>query len=367
VHKSIFLFFNFFTYNFLGTVLACLVACTPAPSFGARSVHRPRNNKTPKLTAYWDKKSRHYTITDSHIKEYPIFNIKAEQSHKYLMPDSAINFRYQPTEQVDGAILKEYLETMLAEIKEGKKTFTHFDILRSKDFNFKKQCGLIIVKYKKYPFVVKLSIERPETFVNPYCKGIVPTYFFFMAGGSNRHMTGLTRIPNLHKACSNIQANPKWKDCVKTPRKWFWLPKNNVSFYIKGTNIGVDKKSFTTQLPSVYAIIADAIDTNQPLPISEKEKNKLVLQLCNDLNLIVDPHEDNFVVTIDPVTKKLIITIVDTEHFPTIVGIRNKQSFTGYVDFYLSLAYKAFNDIFLRTKDTCLKENKHCPEISLLA
>jgi len=91
-----------------------------------------------------------------------------------------------------------------------------------------------------------------------------------------------------------------------------------------------------------------------------------VLQLCNDLNLIVDPHEDNFVVTRDPCTQELIITIVDTEHFPTIVGIRNKQSFTGYVDFYLSLAYKAFNDIFFRTKDTCLKENKHCPEISLL-
>src|SRR5437667_129296 len=90
-----------------------------------------------------------------------------------------------------------------------------------------------------------------------------------------------TAISHSYKINSAIQANPRWASCVTTPRKWFWIPQNSSSFYVTAHNIGSKKKSITTQLPSVYAIIADAIDIHQPLPMTEKEKNKLVLQLCN--------------------------------------------------------------------------------------
>lgn len=337
----------------------------PYTSLCIRSVHRPADPDVPQITAYWNNQSPRYTIKDSHLKEYPIFKITAQDSYKYLIPDTPITFSTNATKKVTGALLKKHLEQFLQEIQTGITPFTYFDILRDKDYNASKQCGFIIAKHKFFPFVVKLSIERPETFVDPFCKGIVPMYFFFMAGGSNRHMTGLTRILNLHKTNQALAANPQWRDRVKTPRKWFWLPKEPPFFHITGKNIGGNKKTIRTSLPSVYAIIADAIDTSHEIPLATKTKNNLIIQLCNDLNLRVDPHEDNYIFQIDPITGKVIIIIVDTEHFLTMVGVNEKQQFTGHADFYTSLAMKCARDVFLCTKNKRMQTCWHSPNVSL--
>lgn len=324
-------------------IMLLLCAIMHQESLSIRSIHRPIDPDMPEISAYWNDQSRRYIIKDPRIKKYPIFEISAKSSYPYMLPDAPITFSTHATRKVTGIALKRDLEHLLLEIKAGRTTFSQFFLL-------KKQGGYYILRYKHYPFVVKLSLEQPKTFIDPFCKGIVPMCFFFMAGGSNRHMTGLTRIPNLHTTNDTL-AHTAWRDHVKTPRKWFWLPENCTFFHVTGKNIGPDKETLTTTLPSVYAVIADAIDTTQHIPISNKKKNTMIIKLCNDLKLTVDPHENNFVFQIDPITHKIVIIILDTENFPTMVGIKENKQFTGHVDFYASLIKKCARDIFLCSKD----------------
>lgn len=309
----------------------------------SRSIHRPIDPDMPQITAYWNNQSPRYTIKDRRIQKYPIFEITPELSYPYMLPDGPITFSTHTTRKVMGSALKRDLEHLLTEIKADHASFTHFYLL-------KRQGGYYILRYKHYPFVVKLSIEQPKTFVDPFCRGFIPMWFFFMAGGSNRHMTGLTRIPNLYKI-NKILAHTEWCDLVKTPRKWFWLPRECTFFHITGKNIGPQKETLTTSLPSIYAVIADAIDTTQYIPLANKQKNGMIIKLCNNLNLMVDPHENNFIFQWNPITKKLAIVIIDTEDFPTMVGIRENKQFTGHADFYVSLTRKCARDIFLWSKN----------------
>ncbi len=315
----------------------------------SRSVHRPINHKMPQINARWVGDTKEYTLKDSHLEQYPIFKIKAEDSYKYFLPQGSISYRNNPEQSVESEKLKQLIEDLWFEIKQGIYPFTHFTVIHKTDFNAPKKCGLFIAKFKDYPFILKISMEQPETFVNPYCKGIVPMYFFFMSGGSNRHMTGLTRIINLEKINALIKAHPQWSQSVQTPRKWFWLPNDVQWMEITGKNLG-NAQQITTQLPNTYGIIADAIETDKSLSISKQTKNKNIMRLCNDLNLMVDPHSNNFIFQTDPITKKPIIVIIDTEHFPSIVGLKKKTTFKGHSDWYTSLAKKCLNDMFFRTK-----------------
>ena len=111
------------------------------------------------------------------------------------------------------------------------------------------------------------------------------------------------------------------------------------------------KKKITTILPGTYAVIADAINTEQNMTISQKEMNKIIMQLCNDLDVIVDPHSDNFIFKYNKEKKDFTIVIIDTEHFPTIVGLKEKKRFRNHYSWYLYLAGKCFYDGYLRTKD----------------
>jgi len=305
-----------------------------------RSIHRP-DPHFPEITSYYcNNQSQRYLLKSRYIDTYPLFVVNAQESMRSLLPDTPL-----------GIELKKNLEHFLKEIKSGKKIFTHFDILCNKDFSFKNRCGFIVVKFKNYPFVAKLSIERPETFIDPFCKGIIPMSFFFMAGGANRHITGLTRIPNLHTIKKIITNHPKWHQRIKIPRKWFWLPQQNNDIILEGKNLSSQKEIITNSLPSIYAVIADAIETSSNLLISDKIKNKIIIRLCNDLNLIVDPHENNFIFQQDPITKKLIIIIVDTEHFPTMVGLSGKNTFRNHIDFYVSLTTHCAQRMFFCPKN----------------
>jgi len=320
----------------------------------ARSIHRPVETNIPHIKAYWNEQSPAFHLTDRHIREYPIFTVNAQACYRYALPDTPITFSTNKTKKVTGMSLKQDLETLVQEIKDGRSVFSRFRTLCKPDFRRHKgnPCGLIILEHKYYPFVVKLYIEQPETFINPFCKGFVPVFFFFMAGGSNRHITGLTRIPNLHRVQQALSAHQLWRNRVKTPRKWFWEPRNARFFQVEGTNIGSNNKPLKNKFPHVYAVIADKIDMVECQHLTNKVKNKTIIKLCNDLNLAIDPHENNFIFQIDPITKRPIIVIVDTEHFLTMVGVTGKQQFTGHADFYLSLIKKCAGDIFLCRKDT---------------
>jgi hypothetical protein len=69
------------------------------------------------------------------------------------------------------------------------------------------------------------------------------------------------------------------------------------------------------------------------------------LELSNFLEANIDLHITNFMV--EATTKKIVL--IDTEHFPTMVGNVNKH-FDGYLSWYLHLMGKFCKDAFLCSK-----------------
>jgi hypothetical protein len=314
----------------------------------ARSPHRPVEQFIPCLSVQWQGSNTIYTNKSFYYEEYPIFHVfDSDYFNSHQLPQSPIS--YQKQKLVNGAILNNLIEQVLTEIQKKKKRYTHFNVLQHKNFNRRKKCGLLVLKFKDYPFVVKLFIETPKTFVNPYCKGFEPRFFFTMAGGVNRHISGITRIKNLELLNYTIKNNKNWQGRVKTPRKWFWTPKNNKLLHITGKNIG-NKEQLITAIPGTYAIIADAINTDEEIKMPQKKRNEIIMQLCNDLELIIDPHSNNFIFKYDEKNNNFFIVIIDTEHFPTIVGLKEKKKFKSHYSWYLYLAGKCFHDTFLLTK-----------------
>lgn len=328
----------------------------------SRSVLRPANPNMPQLIAKWaDADLPVYSITDSHIEEHPLFTTFNEAHfNRNRLPRANIPYRYNLKKSVSGTRLDKLIEQLIFEIKNGKKKYTDFILIQDKDFNLKKAAGLAVFKFKNYPFVLKLFIETPESFVNPWMKGTEPIWFFYMGGGVNRHITGLTRIRNRNLIIDRLHQIPKWRDFVDTPRKWFWTPKNLKWVELIGKNIG-DKKSVTTKIPSTYAIIADCIEATEEITIFDRHKRKIALEICNTLDLYIDPHIDNYMV--ERGTNKLVI--IDTEHFPTLVGFKEKRSFKTYVRWYLGLAGKAAHAMYFRNKKERLLAQKTPSQLSI--
>jgi len=321
----------------------------------ARSPFRKKDKDVPEITIGWNNSKKIHSCINWALKEYPIFNVFNGASYDYfynhLLPKDVIHKINNPEALVDCRKLNTCIEKLLKELKKHKKQFTHFTLLQDKNFNYKQRCGLLILQFKDYPFVLKLFMETPETFIDPYCKGFENQFFFYMSGGMNRHVAGLTRIRNLELVNNQIKNHPRWKEKITTPRKWYWLPKKHRWIQINGYNIG-EKNKISTLMPSVYAIVADTIDTKEDAPLlSSQKKSELIMELCMDLHLFVDPHADNFVIKHQKETDEYHLSIVDTEHFPSIVGLQEEPFFSNHMEWYLYLGAKYFQDAFLQTKN----------------
>jgi hypothetical protein len=131
---------------------------------------------------------------------------------------------------------------------------------------------------------------------------------------------------------------------------------------LTGHNFG-DLACARAEIPGTYAIIADKIDfSHQTSALSTEKKNLMFMQLCNDLELNIDPHAPNFSLLEDKDGKQFTITLVDTEHFPTMVGDFNKKSFKSHNEWYVYLAGKCFCDIYLQTKRDLVQKGKQSVE-----
>lgn len=293
-------------------------------------------------------------LTNLHLEKYPIFEtFDKEFLMSQKLPEGSVSFRHGDG-SVDSAVLKKLIEGLLKEVRKNKRNYTHFKILVDHNFNHGQQCGLLIVKFKDYPFVLKLFMETPEMFVQPFKKGFEPTFFFYMGGGVNRHLSGFTRIKNLHVINARLAQSAYWSDRVVTPRKWFWMPEKAEWLEIIGKNIGPEK-TIATEIPAVYGIVADAIDCDSTLSMHNKEHTKISLDLSNYLELWIDPHIPNFM--FEKNTSK--IAIVDTEHFPTMVGLKEIPHFDNYTSYYMYLIDKCgHNMIFCTKKDLLALQNQ---------
>ncbi len=348
--------------SILLNALILVLSSTPI-CMAQRSIHRSSNRQLPTITTNWLGSEKQYTSRNSHYEEYPIFKVfNTAELDKDLLPNGAIAFRANPEKSVTGNQLSTLIEELLKEVKLKQRSYKEFIVLSKKNFNRHRACGLLIVKCKKYPFIVKLFIETPQTFINSHCKGLDNMWFFPMSGGVNRHISGLTRVKNARAIQKRIQEDPYWSTRVQTPRKWFWLPQNTPWIEITGTNIG-GKKSIYTRIPGTYAVVADAINAERQLSIlsASSEDYRMAMALCNYLEMRQDPHVDNFI--IEKKTEKIVI--IDTENFSSTVGIKKVATFPSYYAWYRYLANKCIKQWFFRTKDERLLAQKTTNELAM--
>ncbi len=312
----------------------------------SRSPLRSQDALMPEIITRWPGSNKTYHLRDYCLEEYPIFH-KFERDYfmDHLLPDEPISLRNKPDKTVNGSHLKELMEGLLKELAQKKKQFKHFKVLKESDFNSRSVSGLIIFKFKDYPFVLKLFIKTPETFVKPLSEGMIPRFFFRMGGGINRHLSGFTRVKNLEEIRKKIEANPEWNDLIDTPRKWFWLPQNPRWIEVRSKNIG-PKGELKTELPAVYGIVADFIENDKSFSLWNAEDREISLRFAHYQDNRVDAHVDNFMVE----KSTGIIVLIDTEHFPTMVGLNEPFEYEDYPQWYCKLSCKCFRDIFLRNK-----------------
>jgi hypothetical protein len=316
----------------------------------ARSPFRKKDKDEPVITIGWKGFKKGISRSNWAYKKSIFTTFNRDYFYNHLLPKNHVDDINNPAIQIDCRILNKLIEHLLKEIKKHKKQYANFEILKDRNFNRHQRCGLLILKFKNYPFVLKLFMETPKTFVDPYCKGSDNQFFFYMSGGMNRHIAGLTRVRNLELVKNQIDSHPRWNNKIITPRKWYWIPQKHRWIEIRGHNIGTEKE-ISALLPSVYAIVADALDTKEDAPLlSMPKRSELVMQLCMDLNLFVDPHGDNFIVKHNTELDDYTISIVDTEHFPSLVGLKEQPFFTNHLEYYVYLGTKYFQDAFLQTK-----------------
>jgi hypothetical protein len=315
-----------------------------------RSPFRTPEPDLPILYTNWSNEAKKYQLTSSYLQEGPLFHLYDHEHFKqHFLPTNSIPFRYNPEQSVNGALLSSLIEELLAEIKNKKqKKFVHFKVIKKRDFNFKKQTGFLVLKFRNYPFVLKLFITTPEQFLKPFDYGFESCCFFMMGGGVNRYLSGFTRIKNLERLKEHIKQNQLWAQKLDFPRKWFWAPRENKSFVITGVNIGALQTINQMELPSIYALICDEVSIGHTFSLASKQDRDTALELSNFLQQQIDPHINNFV--IDKVNKKIVL--IDTEHFPTMVGLERPTTCTNYLTWYLDLSWKMFQDSFCRTKRT---------------
>ncbi len=342
-----------------------VIAAFSIISVSARSYLRLQNPTSRTLIAAWEHDSKTtYEIKSDYLEPYPLFTYETQNLTEDLLPQGEIPFR-DGNGAVRGKELSYMIEDLVKEVHAGKKSFTHFKILQSTNFNYGDRCGLLVLQFKEYPFVVKLFIETPETFVNPFNKGAEPIFFWYMGGGAGRHISGLTRIKNLKNVQALTNEHSYWSDHIIFPRKWLWLPNNAKWITLTGKNI-TSGKTLTNSIPGTFAIIADYINTENSYKMKPKEQQKMVMNYCNDMGLALDPHRKNYSFQKHPEKDEPVMVVVDTEHFPTIVGLKDPTEFETHSQWYRYLMNKGFNDIYMRTKKDRQDELKREHKLALV-
>lgn len=344
--------------------LFILVAVAHVPTMDGRNLRRKIDPSIPTITVSstnpslertWASRksnyvghSKKYTLRNSFLRLKPIkHGFDQAIFDQYRLPDhSMISFR-DKTGIVSSQILSDLASELIEEIKVGQRHFTHFKVLKDEDFNYGTLSGLLILKYRNYPFVLKISIEHPYTLIEPFSKNIKETGKF-VTGGNLRHLSNFTRITNLHKIKQILSYNPFYLECLDFPRKWYWAPKN--SYQLKVEWKCLDQKD-TIYLPGIYATISDFIvaETYQP----QNELNKLSMKVTTDVGFHIDPHSGNIV--IEEGTRKYVL--LDTEDFRLMTGLNANMNATKYIGWYIELTTNALEALYYRSKKDRIEQS----------
>jgi hypothetical protein len=328
-----------------------------------RTVYRKKNVDMPAVTIAYegagapDGAAIFYSYR---FGAWPLFTAfdRVHFEQNVMRKGEPVFYRFNRRYAVNPETLDAHIEKTLEQLYSKERELRYFHVLQDKNFNHQHTCGLIVLKHKHFPFVVKLFIESPDTFFNPYIKGFESVFAYYMAHGVNRHILGFTRILNLLDI-KNILRNtyPDWNRHIMLPRKWFWQSKARPWLTITGTNVSGATGTITTSFPGVYAIIADYMPHYANSRLSKEEQQSMIMCLCNALEILLDPHTANYFIWHHKRNGSML-TIIDTEHLPTFVGLRSKQArCSSHARWYLFLARKCFKDIYLSSRGDLRKKN----------
>jgi len=320
----------------------------------ARNVRRPQDPCVPII--YVSATDPAFEKSWSYLKNDPTFSQKCSLRSSFLrrrvferfdkkffyenyLPMGPLQFR-KKTGSVETSVISHLAEKFVEEIKTGKKEFTDVVILKDRDFNYKSLAGLIIVKFKEYPFVLKLSIEHPHTMVQPYSKSFESTGQFII-GGNLRHLSNFTRITNLKRIKEILKNKPIYRNKIFFPRKWYWKPNKCHDLKIVWKCNDQQEEIF---IPSIYAVISDFIQTDKIQP--QQELNKLAMRVAIDTGFLIDPHAGNFVIEQQP--RQCVL--LDTEDFRIMVGLNQSMKAENYANWYLELMSNALQTYCCRSR-----------------
>jgi hypothetical protein len=305
-----------------------------------RNVHRFNPATLPRIVVWSDKNPKKHVLIDTNLRPQPLLRT-FDKTHfeTHFLPKGTIKYRYENT-CVDTQELEQLIYHLLSEIDQKAMRYKDFIALKKSGFVRHKKCGLIVLRFKKHPFILKLFIEPPESFINPYDKGFEVSNIF-VVGGSLRHTLGFSRIKTLNYTNNAIKHTP-WEQRLTTPKKWFWLPKDADWLNIETYNLGNKKRDFA-RMPVTYGVIAEAIEKDISTNVSHED----IMQLSTHLEYRVDPHVRNFFV--EKNTGK--IALIDTELFPAILGFNKKiKEQKTHAQWYAHLAGKYCKEKFLSNK-----------------
>lgn len=319
-------------------------------AFGyTRSPHREKEQNIPEIRVkYSNQSNSEAEILQSYLlREAPIFKTFNEESFfKHLMLTSVTI----DSQKIYKADIDKLIDGLLEEINSNKKKFTNFKKLKMGYNKFKKN-GFAIVKFNDFPLVLKLFIETPYGITHPYEKGFEERGIFTMGGG-NRYFLGFSRIKNKDKVRKILDSKEKWKN-ITMPNKWTWLPNNTPWLQIDGYNIG-GKKHQQIKTPAIYAIICEEV---KPDGTKISKASRQYLELCTELNYLIDPRSINFKV------KNNNLSMMDTEHFPTLIGTKRKLNASHtYSSWYVKIGGIYLKAGYLTSK----KERQNLQNVSNL-
>lgn len=306
-----------------------------------RSIFRPLDIHCPAVYCSWQHDTKVHCSRDWNWRASSLFDMYEDTYvTQHLLPAMHIPATTPHGKPIDGWQLHQELNQLVTSIQAGNPDLNKYKVLKDAGFNFHNKTGLLVLKSKEQPVVIKLSLESPQTFTKPYNRGF-ELCAIFMISGSTPHMLGFTRLPTAERIYKKVRNTP-WESRITIPRKWYWKPENQPTLTIRTENIGKTKER-SLQVPSVYAIICDAIEHEESAKIPMQD----FLQLCTDTAYIFDPHLKNGI--IERGTGK--IALIDTEDGQAKMGFYEPvQRAKNYIQWYAWLTCRAVRRKFATLK-----------------
>jgi hypothetical protein len=317
-----------------------------------RGIHRPIDPALPEVRTRWLDSSQEYSLRSYAWEESTLFKLfDYDNFMQNLLPSGPITLR-NDSQSIQGDELHNVITDCLHELQKTracKKKFTTCTVLKKNNFNFKKSQGLIVIRPKQEPydrFVVKLFIETPESFVRHFRKDLEQNCLFRMAGGISRYLVGFTRLKNLAFMRRKIADHPYWSNTFDLIRKWFWMPTDNRWFRVTAFKVaGKDEQSI--DLPGIYAVIGDFVKAKRVFALSHAQDRDTVLSWAAYCEENVDPNITNYVE--EEGTGKYVP--LDSEHFPSSIGLRKPLGYTSYSSWYFKVFKKYIKDNYFCSRN----------------